>query len=139
MATKQSVDRLSFQAKEVNIDFELSAVQSQALETLRKQLDDKGTSLLHGVTSSGKTQVYIKLIEEQVLQGRQVLYLLPEIALTAQIIRRLQAHFGGYIAIYHSRFNPNERVELWNKVKKERSGWCWVPDQPSSFHSRISR
>ena len=118
VASKQSVDRLSFQAKEVNIDFELSSVQSKALETLRNQLHDKGTALLHGVTSSGKTQVYIKLIEEKVLQGKQVLYLLPEIALTAQIIRRLQAHFGGYIAIYHSRFNPNERVELWNKVKK---------------------
>jgi superfamily II DNA or RNA helicase len=102
----------------VNIDFTLSPVQTLAHEKLVKALEEKEVCLLHGVTSSGKTQVYIKLIEAQVLAGKQVLYLLPEIALTAQIIRRLQQHFGGYIAIYHSRFNPNERVELWNKVKK---------------------
>jgi primosomal protein N' (replication factor Y) len=118
VASKQSVDRLTMQAKEVNIDFQLSELQKTALEQVRVALQEKGTCVLHGVTSSGKTQVYIKLIEEQILSGKQVLYLLPEIALTTQIIRRLQTHFGGYIAIYHSRFNPNERVELWNKVKK---------------------
>jgi len=116
--SKQSVDRLQLQSKQVKIDFTLSPVQTIAHEKLVKTLKEKEVCLLHGVTSSGKTQVYIKLIEEQVLAGKQVLYLLPEIALTAQIIRRLQQHFGGYIAIYHSRFNPNERVELWNKVKK---------------------
>jgi len=73
--------------------------------------------LLHGVTSSGKTLVYIKLIEEIIRHGKQVLYLLPEIALTSQIIRRLQKHFGGYIGIYHSKFTHNERVEIWNKVR----------------------
>ncbi len=72
---------------------------------------------MHGVTSSGKTNIYIKLIEEYIRQGRQVLYMLPEIALTSQIIRRLQKHFGGYIGIYHSKFSQNERVEIWNKVK----------------------
>jgi primosomal protein N' (replication factor Y) len=118
VSSKQSVDRLSMQAKEVNIDFALSDLQEKALEKVRVALSERGTCLLHGVTSSGKTQVYIKLIEEQILSGKQVLYLLPEIALTTQIIRRLQQHFGGYIAIYHSRFNPNERVELWNKVRK---------------------
>ncbi|MFM2233285.1 MAG: hypothetical protein RJB31_1986, partial [Bacteroidota bacterium] len=116
--SKQSVDRLQLQSKQVKIDFTLSPVQTLAHEKLVKALEEKEVCLLHGVTSSGKTQVYIKLIEAQVLAGKQVLYLLPEIALTAQIIRRLQQHFGGYIAIYHSRFNPNERVELWNKVKK---------------------
>ena len=73
--------------------------------------------MLHGVTASGKTEIYTKLIETFIAQDKQVLYLLPEIALTSQIIRRLQKHFGGYIAIYHSKFNPNERVEIWNKVK----------------------
>jgi len=73
--------------------------------------------LLHGVTSSGKTNIYIKLIEEYIRKGKQVLYMLPEIALTSQIIRRLQKHFGGYIGIYHSKFSQNERVEIWNKVK----------------------
>jgi len=80
-------------------------------------LNEKAVCLLHGVTSSGKTQVYIKLIEEAVKKGKQVLYMLPEIALTSQIIRRLQKHFGGYIGIYHSKFTQNERVEIWNKVK----------------------
>jgi primosomal protein N' (replication factor Y) len=115
---KLSVDRLPLLSKSVNIDFSLSPVQEEAFLKINKALDEKNVCLLHGVTSSGKTQVYIKLIEEQVKQGKQVLYLLPEIALTAQIIRRLQQHFGGYISIYHSKFNPNERVELWNKVKK---------------------
>ena len=115
---KLSVDRIPLLSKSVNIDFSLSPAQNEAFQNVNKALDEKNVCLLHGVTSSGKTQVYIKLIEEQVKQGKQVLYLLPEIALTAQIIRRLQQHFGGYISIYHSKFNPNERVELWNKVKK---------------------
>jgi primosomal protein N' (replication factor Y) len=115
---KLSVDRLPLMAKSVQIDFTLSVHQEEALQKVRTALTEKNVCLLHGVTSSGKTQVYIRLIEEQVKAGKQVLYLLPEIALTAQIIRRLQQHFGGYISIYHSKFNPNERVELWNKVKK---------------------
>lgn len=118
VVSKHAVDRLPMQSKAVKIDFSLSPVQTLALEKVVSTLQQKEVCLLHGVTSSGKTQVYIKLIEAAVLAGKQVLYLLPEIALTAQIIRRLQEHFGGYIAIYHSRFNPNERVELWNKVKK---------------------
>jgi primosomal protein N' (replication factor Y) len=115
---KLSVDRLPLMAKSVQIDFALSPHQEEALNKVKTALTEKNVCLLHGVTSSGKTQVYIRLIEEQVKAGKQVLYLLPEIALTAQIIRRLQQHFGGYISIYHSKFNPNERVELWNKVKK---------------------
>ncbi|HRF17668.1 MAG TPA: DEAD/DEAH box helicase, partial [Chitinophagaceae bacterium] len=78
---------------------------------------NKAVCLLHGVTSSGKTNIYIKLIEEYIKLGKQVLYMLPEIALTSQVIRRLQKHFGGYIGIYHSKFSQNERVEIWNKVK----------------------
>ena len=73
--------------------------------------------MLHGVTSSGKTEIYIRMIEEYIGQGKQVLYLLPEIALTSQIIRRLQKHFGGHIGIYHCKFSQNERIEIWNKVK----------------------
>lgn len=118
MVSKLAVDRLPMSAKTVQMDFELSPAQEKALKEVRTLLEEKEVCLLHGVTSSGKTQLYIKMIEDQVKAGKQVLYLLPEIALTAQIIRRLQKHFGGYIAIYHSRFNPNERVELWNKVKK---------------------
>ena len=84
---------------------------------MKQCFEEKQVSLLHGVTSSGKTEIYVKLMEESLAAGKQVLYLLPEIALTAQIIRRLQKHFGGQIGIYHSRFSNNERVEIWNKVK----------------------
>jgi len=114
---KRSVDRLQYLPKDVRIDFELSALQQEAFEKIKRSFSEKPVCLLHGVTSSGKTQIYIKLIEQYIRQGKQVLYMLPEIALTSQIIRRLQKHFGGYTGIYHSRFTQNERVEIWNKVK----------------------
>lgn len=114
---KRSVDRLRYLPKDINIDFTLNEAQQKALGEVQEVFKSKQVCLLHGVTSSGKTLVYIKLIEEQIRKGKQVLYLLPEIALTSQIIRRLQVHFGGHIGIYHSRFTPNERVEIWNKVK----------------------
>jgi primosomal protein N' (replication factor Y) len=74
--------------------------------------------LLHGVTGSGKTEIYIRLIEEQIEQGKQVLYLLPEIALTTQIINRLRKYFGDKVGVYHSRFNEQERAEIWAKTIK---------------------
>ena len=117
IATKQNVDRIKSLPKQVNIDFTLSQAQQIAFNDLQNQLQNINVALLHGVTASGKTQVYIKLIEQYLQQGKQVLYMLPEIALTSQIIRRIEKHFGGYIAIYHSKFNSNERVEIWNKVK----------------------
>jgi len=117
IAEKRAVDRISSLPPVFNIDFELSPAQQEAHEKVRNGLLNKPVCLLHGITGSGKTQVYIKLIEEYCRGDRQVLYLLPEIALTAQIIRRLQKHFGGNIAIYHSKFNNNEKVELWNKIR----------------------
>jgi len=114
---KRQVDRLQYLPRNIQIDFELSAAQHRAFESITEQLMTKPVCLLHGITASGKTQVYVKLIESFIRQGKQVLYLLPEIALTSQIIRRLQKHFGGYIGIYHSKFNQNERIEIWNKVK----------------------
>jgi primosomal protein N' (replication factor Y) (superfamily II helicase) len=114
---KRSVDRIKSLPKAMQIDFVLSPAQQKALDEVNENFANKNVCLLHGVTSSGKTQLYIKLIESYYQQGKQVLYLLPEIALTAQMIRRLQMHFGGNIAIYHSKFNNNERVELWNKIK----------------------
>ncbi len=114
---KRSVDRLPTLPKDIKIDFELSEAQLLAADSIVAILQEKQVCLLHGITSSGKTQLYIKLIEQYIKEGKQVLYMLPEIALTAQIIRRLQKFFGGYIAIYHSKFNPNERVEIWNKIK----------------------
>ncbi|MBW8685139.1 replication restart helicase PriA [Chitinophaga rhizophila] len=115
---KRVVDRVPGGGKvESLIAFELSPSQTKALAEVRNSFAARPVTLLHGVTSSGKTQLYVKLIEEYVASGKQVLYLLPEIALTAQIVRRLQKHFGNKIGIYHSRFNNNERVEIWNKVK----------------------
>lgn len=114
---KRSTDRIHYGHQTVDIHFTLSPAQEKAYQEIKIQLAEKPVCLLHGVTASGKTQIYTKLIEEQLKAGKQVLYMLPEIALTAQIIRRLQAYFGGNIAIYHSKFNANERVEIWNKVK----------------------
>ncbi len=114
---KRTVDRIKSLAKNVEIDFEFSTAQQECSDQVTKSFETKNVCLLHGVTSSGKTQVYVKLIEKYFSQGQQVLYLLPEIALTTQIIRRLQKHFGGNITIYHSRFNNNERIELWNKIR----------------------
>ena len=116
-AEKKIIDRIKYLPKNVQIDFELTAAQQKAFEETQLQLKEKPVCLLHGITSSGKTNIYIKLIEDYIKQGKQVLYMLPEIALTSQIIRRLQKHFGGYIGIYHSKFSQNERVEIWNKVK----------------------
>ena len=115
---KLAVDRIRYLPKDIQIDFTLSDAQARALQDIKDAWIDKRVCLLHGITSSGKTQVYVRMIEECISTGGQVLYLLPEIALTSQVIRRLQKHFGGHIAIYHSKFNPNERVEIWNKVKE---------------------
>lgn len=115
---KKNIDRVKYLPKSVNIDFELSAAQLSAFDQVRSQLNAHAVCLLHGITSSGKTQVYIKLMEDHIRTGKQILYLLPEITLTSQIIRRLEKHFGGFIGIYHSKFNQNERIEIWNKIKK---------------------
>ena len=113
----RAVDRIRILNKMVDIDFDFSLAQQECSDSVALNFETRAVCLLHGITSSGKTQVYIKLIEKYFSSGRQVLYLLPEIALTAQIIRRLQKHFGGNIAIYHSKFNNNERIELWNKIR----------------------
>ena len=114
---KRNTDRIATLPKDNTINFELSKAQQIALDEVYEVFRKKNVCLVHGVTSSGKTQLYIKQIEEHIKNGKQVLYLLPEITLTAQIIRRLQINFGGNVAIYHSKFNNNERVELWNKIK----------------------
>jgi primosomal protein N' (replication factor Y) len=114
---KRQVDRINYLPRNVSIDFTLTLLQEDALNNLNRVFESKQVALLHGVTSSGKTLLYVRQIEEYIKSGKQVLYLLPEIALTSQIVRRLQKHFGGYIGIYHSKFNQNERVEIWNKIK----------------------
>lgn len=114
---KRAIERIKYLPKSITIDFELSAAQQESLHQIRRSFRDKSVCLLHGITSSGKTLLYISLIDRLIREGKQVLYMLPEIALTSQIIRRLQKYFGGYITVYHSKFNQNERVEIWNKVK----------------------
>jgi primosomal protein N' (replication factor Y) len=94
----------------------LSAVQAGALEEIRRAFDTHPAVLLHGVTASGKTEVYLHLIREMLEQGKQVVYLLPEIALTLQVIRRLKKVLGDCVDVYHSRFSLNERVEVWQRV-----------------------
>jgi len=117
LVERRRVDRLKSLPKKSDVQFELNESQKSALGEIDAAFVNKDVCLLHGITSSGKTQLYIKQIEKFIEKGKQVLYLLPEITLTAQIIRRLQVNFGGNIAIYHSKFNNNERVELWNKIK----------------------
>jgi primosomal protein N' (replication factor Y) (superfamily II helicase) len=90
--------------------------QKKSLDTIHNEFERHQVVLLHGVTSGGKTEMYVKLIEEALQRGKQVLYLLPEIALTSQIINRLRKYFGEEVGIYHSRFNRDERAEIWNNI-----------------------
>ena len=110
------VDRLISASKEEIAFKALTKPQSVALEEIRTTFETKQVTLLHGVTGSGKTEIYVQLIQEYLDNGKQVLFLLPEIALTAQLIQRLSSYFGEQVGVYHSRFNQNERVEIWNKV-----------------------
>ncbi|MBI9067467.1 MAG: primosomal protein N' [Salinivirgaceae bacterium] len=99
----------------------LNINQTKALSEIKSQFEKTETVLLHGVTSSGKTEIYIHLIEDAIKKGQQVLYLLPEIALTSQIIHRLKAVFGEKVGVYHSKFSDAERVEIWNSISSNDS------------------
>lgn len=98
---------------------QLTDEQSKALWEIEQQLKEKEVVLLHGVTASGKTEVYIKLIEKYVAQAGQVLFLLPEVGISAQLVQRLTAYFGNQVAVYHSRYSHNERLEVWNQVLQQ--------------------
>ncbi|MDD2191876.1 MAG: primosomal protein N' [Bacteroidales bacterium] len=95
----------------------LSEEQSIAYNSIIEKWDEKPVSLIHGITGSGKTELYIKLINDVIKEGRQVLFLLPEIALTSHLITRLEKYFGNRIGVFHSRFSNEERIEIWNKVR----------------------
>ena len=115
---KRPVSRLAANDDNFSINFTLNEQQQKALNQINSSFEEKDVVLLHGVTASGKTQVYIKLIEEIINSNcGQVLFLLPEIALTTQIVERIKKYFGNLIGVYHSKFNNSERVEIWNKVK----------------------
>lgn len=113
---KLAVSRLKeFDTESTEIK-DLSPEQQTAYDAIKTSFETHFVTLLHGVTGSGKTEIYVKLIQEQLQLGNQVLFLLPEIALTTQLIQRLSKYFGEWIGVYHSRFNQNERVEIWNHV-----------------------
>ncbi|AOR29435.1 primosomal protein N' [Formosa sp. Hel1_33_131] len=109
-------DRIQFQDSEYGASTELNTYQETALEEIDGLFETQNIVLLHGVTSSGKTEIYVKMIESILAEGKQALYLVPEIALTSQLVQRLQKYFGNQIAVYHSRYSQNERVEVWNHV-----------------------
>ena len=98
----------------------LNAAQEKAFGEIKDAFKEKNVTLLHGVTSAGKTEIYIHLIAESIAQGKQALYLLPEIALTKQIVERLRRVFGNRIGVYHSKFSDSERVEIWKKQLGDR-------------------
>ena len=112
---QQEVGRLETVSQAVMSLNELNIHQQRAFDEIRVSFREKNVCLLHGVTSSGKTEIYIHLIDEAIRQGKQVLYLLPEIALTTQITERLKRVFGSRLGIYHSKFPDAERVEVWQK------------------------
>ncbi|WP_017496604.1 primosomal protein N' [Flavobacterium sp. WG21] len=109
-------DRVLFTGRTTDDQLLLSEAQTRAFVAIKESLLEKEVCLLHGVTSSGKTEIYIKLIEEYLQTGRQVLYLLPEIALTTQLVSRLRLYFGDKVAVFHSKYSNNERVEVWKQT-----------------------
>jgi primosomal protein N' (replication factor Y) len=113
---EMEVDRVLDTEEDGNALFQLNDDQARALTEIKNSFSNRKTVLLHGVTSSGKTQIYVELIKEQLDKGNQSLYLLPEIALTTQLITRLKNFFKHQVLVYHSKYNLNERLEVWNHV-----------------------
>ncbi|WP_445731978.1 replication restart helicase PriA [Mariniflexile sp.] len=109
-------DRVQYSGDDNEDSKNLNDYQKKALTEIKESFKEQSVVLLHGVTSSGKTEVYVKLIEDALNKGQQVLYLLPEIALTAQLITRLQNYFGEQVSVFHSKYSSYERVEVWNNV-----------------------
>lgn len=115
----REVSRLIINNDESESNLQLTEVQQIAYQSIINEFEQKSVVLLFGVTSSGKTEIYINLIKDQLLSGKQVLYLLPEIALTAQIINRLKKFFGNRVGVYHSKFSDNQRVEVYQNLMND--------------------
>ncbi|MGO1751577.1 MAG: replication restart helicase PriA [Psychroflexus sp.] len=122
-------DESIFEDKEIK----LSSRQQQAFQEIEENFENKNITLFQGVTSSGKTEIYIHLIEQYIKEGKQVLYLLPEIALTTQLITRLQAYFGDQVIVFHSKFSVNERVEAYMHVLNGTKGKIIIGARSSIF------
>ena len=114
----EAVDRVSFASDSDTLA--LSPAQEKALQEIEASFAEKNTVLLHGVASSGKTQIYSKLIEQTLAQGKQVLYLLPEIGISVQLTNRLEHFFGDQMSVYHNKYSTHERVEVWNNVLAQK-------------------
>lgn len=134
----REINRFNYTGTEQGELPKLSAPQSEALDSIHRMFIDKNVTLLHGVTSSGKTEVYIHLIDYILNKGSQALYLVPEIALTTQLTRRLQKVFGKRVIIYHSKFSDNERVDIWKRMLHDPSP-CVVIGARSSLFLPFSR
>lgn len=113
-------DRINYEGDAASDIKVLTEPQETALQEITTSFKKHDVTLLHGVTSSGKTEVYVRLIEEQLKTGKQILYMLPEIALTTQLISRLQHYFGALVSVYHSKYSIHERVEVWNNVLAQK-------------------
>ena len=113
-------DRIDYDNSPAEAVKTLNQAQTEALQKIKVSFTSNDVCLLHGVTSSGKTEIYASLIQEMLDQGNQVLYLLPEIALTTQLVTRLQFYFGDSLSVYHSRYTVHERVEVWNNVLQNK-------------------
>ena len=120
---EQSVqeDRLLYDFKKSELDKFFSEAQKRALKEITQSFEKKSVVLFQGVTGSGKTEVYIELITEVINKGQQVLYLLPEISLTPQMVMRLQERFGSEVTVYHSKFSVHERTEVWNNILENKA------------------
>lgn len=114
-------DRVTYAGPDSSETKQLNEAQKMALSEIKECFEEQDVTLLHGVTSSGKTEIYVELISELIKTGKQVLYMLPEIALTTQLISRLQEYFGESISVYHSKYTLNERVEVWHNVVNNKS------------------
>lgn len=126
-------DRITYQGEDLDLQLQLTLEQEKALAEIKNTFAAEQPCLLHGITASGKTEVYIKLIQEMLEQGKQVLYLLPEIALTTQLIMRLQAYFGKEVLVYHSKYSVNERVEVYRHVLNNDKGKIVIGVRSSIF------
>ncbi|PKA83969.1 replication restart DNA helicase PriA [Ulvibacter sp. MAR_2010_11] len=113
-------DRIEYSGEAASEIKELNEAQIVAFDEIKTSFETYDVTLLHGITSSGKTEIYVRLISEIIETGKQVLYMLPEIALTTQLIGRLQNYFGEKVSVYHSKYSVNERVEVWNNVLQQK-------------------
>lgn len=126
-------ERIDYNAPKTRDAFQLSAVQEEAKKAIEESFKTKEVCLFHGVTSSGKTEIYIQLIQQMLQEDKQVLFLLPEIALTTQLIKRLQAYFGEEVLVFHSKYSQNERVEVYQHVLHQTKGKIVIGTRSALF------